>query len=97
MTKKKKIKNIFSALPIAVIILTGFYIFQSVQLSQSTFNINQKENQISSLKKENADLQLSLSKGRNLVNFEDKIIAEGYNKIDQIDYLTIPSDVVASK
>ncbi|MFA5368693.1 MAG: hypothetical protein WC303_01635 [Candidatus Paceibacterota bacterium] len=97
MTKKKKNKNIFSALPIAVIALTGFYIFQSVELSQSTFNINVREDQISSLKKENADLQLSLSKGKNLLNFEERIIQEGYNKIDKIDYLTIPSDSLASK
>jgi cell division protein FtsL len=97
MTKKRKIKNILSALPVAVIILTGFYIFQIVQLTQYGYDINAKEGQITTLKQQNADLQLSLSQGKNLLNFEDKIIQEGYNKVDKIDYLTIPSDSVASK
>lgn len=96
-TKKTKIKKIFNLLPCMVLVLSGFYIFQFIELTQAEYNIGQHEEQVASLKKENAVLQLSLSQNKHLVNFENKITENGYNKIDKIDYLIISDDSLASK
>lgn len=96
-TKKKKFKNIIRLLPLMVVALICLYIFQIAELSQSGYSIDQKQKEIATLQKENATLQLSVSQSKNLVNFEDKITQSGYNKIDKIDYLIIPSESVATK
>lgn len=96
-TKKRKFKNIINLLPVMVVILSALYIFQIAEFTQSEYNIGQREKEIATLKKENVTLQLSVSQSKNLVNFEDKITQSGYNKVDRIDYLIIPSDSLASK
>ncbi|MFA5087060.1 MAG: hypothetical protein WC470_02045 [Candidatus Paceibacterota bacterium] len=95
--KKRKFKNIISLLPVMVVILSALYVFQIAEFTQSEYNISQREKEIATLKKENSTLQLSVSQSKNLVNFEDKITQSGYNKVDRIDYLIIPSDSLASK
>ncbi|MFA5178034.1 MAG: hypothetical protein WC427_00540 [Candidatus Paceibacterota bacterium] len=97
MAKKRKIKNIFSLLPILVIVSACFYVFQIAQSAQSEYLINEKEKEIALLKKETATLQLNISQSKNLVNFEDRITEKGYDKIEKIDYLIIPSNSVATK
>ncbi|MFA5013758.1 MAG: hypothetical protein WC520_04355 [Candidatus Paceibacterota bacterium] len=95
MAKKRKIKT--SAVLFTLLgILAGFYIFQIIQLTQSGYQIEIQQKQITALKKETAGLKLSLSSNRNLGNFENRIKEQGYNKVDKIDYLVIPSDAIAS-
>lgn len=95
--KKIKFKNITNLLPVVVIALSCLYVFQIAELTQSDYNITQTEQKISALKKENSSLQLSVSQSKNLVNFEQEITQNGYNKIDKIEYLVIPNDALASK
>jgi|LAHU01.1.fsa_nt_gb hypothetical protein len=98
MAKRKiKIKNIINLLPVAVVALTCLYVFQIAELTQSKYTIGQTEQQITSLEKENSTLKLSVSQSKNLINFDDRMSQNGYNKVDKIDYLIIPNDSLASK
>ena len=59
-TKKRKFKNIINLLPAMFVLLSGLYVFQIVDCTQSEYSIGQTQKQIATLKKENATLQLSL-------------------------------------
>ncbi|HOS88003.1 MAG TPA: hypothetical protein PL093_00580 [Candidatus Pacearchaeota archaeon] len=97
--KKSKSKNVTKILFIVVIAFSCLclYIFQMAEFIQLDYNISQTKEKISNLKKENSDLRVAVSQSQNLVNFEEKILQNGYNKIDTIDYLVLPNDVLAAK
>ncbi|MDD5569208.1 MAG: hypothetical protein PHG23_02230 [Candidatus Pacebacteria bacterium] len=97
MAKNKRIKLTATIFPALLIALGVLYIFQIVQLTEAGHTIGQKQESIDGLKKETASMELTLSENRNLNNFEDRIKEKGYNEVIKIDYLTIPSNALASK
>lgn len=78
-------------------ILVCFYIFQVVKLTEAGYLRGEKETAINELKKETAELKLSVSKEGNLVNVEEKVLAEGYQKVSNLDYIVVSEASVAVK
>ena len=79
-----------------ILLLACFYVFQIVKLTETNYVIGQKEDQVKELKKETAQLELTVSKDRSLVNFEDKVAQEGYEKINNINYIVASASSLAS-
>jgi hypothetical protein len=79
-----------------ILFLACFYVFQIVKLTEMNYLVGQKESQEKELKKETAQLELSVSRSSNLTNFESKITEEGYQKISSINYIVVSEAAVAS-
>ncbi len=79
-----------------IMLFACFYIFQIVKLTETNYLIGQKENQVKELKKETAQLQLSVSRNSNLNNFEAKVSEEGYQKINNVNYIVVSEASLAS-
>ena len=79
-----------------ILILACFYVFQIVKLTEMNYLVGQKESQEQELKKETAQLEISVSESSNLSNFESKITEEGYQKISSINYIVVSEASVAS-
>jgi len=78
-------------------ILVCFYIFQVVKLTEAGYLRGEKETSINELKKETAELKLSVSKETNLQNIEAKVLESGYQKVSQLDYIVVSEASVAVK
>ncbi|MFA5747343.1 MAG: hypothetical protein WC926_04735 [Candidatus Paceibacterota bacterium] len=93
---KKKASNIIltlSFISLAALIFT--YVFQVSQVSQASYEIGQTQRQLEGTKKDVAALDASLLKNNTLKNYEQKLGEMGYEKIDRIDYVVVPSAIVA--
>lgn len=79
--------------------LTVFYFFQVIKMSENGYLMGKNITIIENLKKENAELKLSVSKQRNLKNAEEKIIEEGFEKVSTrtTNYIIIPEISLAKK
>lgn len=98
--KKKKINNskiFFISIFTTIAILSGFYIYQISELSHTSYLASQKESDIKEIKKENSGLKLSISKNKNLIDVEEKVKEQGYDKVTKIDYMVIEGSTVASR
>jgi len=71
------------------------YVFQVSQVSQASYQIGQIQSQLEETKKEVASLDTSLLQSNTLNNYEQKLGEMGYQKIDRIDYVVVPSAIVA--
>jgi hypothetical protein len=49
------------------------------------------------LKKDIAELKLSVNKDRNLQNLEEKVIEQGFQKVSKLNYIVVSSATVAQK
>lgn len=79
-----------------IALLDCFYVFQIVKLTESNYLIGQKENQVKELKKETSQLELAVSRDRSLSNFEEKVAAQGFEKITDINYIVASTASLAS-
>lgn len=79
-----------------IIFLACFYIFQIVKLTEANYLIGQKESEVKQLKKDTAQLELSVSEDRNLSNFEAKVSEDGYQKINNVNYIVVSEASLAS-
>jgi hypothetical protein len=77
--------------------LVCFYVFQVVKLTESGYIKGEKETFIKELKKEVAEMKLSVSKDSNLINIEEKVKEEGFEKVSKLNYIVVPEATVASK
>lgn len=78
-------------------ILVCFYVFQVVKLTEAGYLRGEKESTIKSLKKETAELKLLVSKDRNLVNVEEKVLENGFQKVSKLDYILVSEASLAAK
>ncbi|MFZ3054421.1 MAG: hypothetical protein WA091_00345 [Minisyncoccales bacterium] len=90
-------QRFFTIAVILILVLVCFYVFQVVKLTEAGYLRGERESSIKDLKKENAELKLAVSKDRNLVNIEEKVVAEGYEKVSKFNYIIVPETSVASK
>ncbi|MFA5228526.1 MAG: hypothetical protein WC446_02090 [Candidatus Paceibacterota bacterium] len=101
MTKRNKRKKNLVLLSVlfGFSALVVFYFFQVVKISETGYLMGKKMTTIENLKKENAELKLSISQQRNLKNAEEKIIEEGFQKvsISTRNYIVIPEVSLAKK
>jgi hypothetical protein len=74
---------------ILAFVLVCFYVFQVVKLTEAGYMRGERESLIKDLKKETAELKLAVSKDRNLVNIEEKVVAEGFQKVSKFDYIVV--------
>jgi hypothetical protein len=81
----------------ASLALVCFYVFQVVKLTESGYIKGEKETTISELKKEVTGLRLAVSKDRNLINIEEKVVGAGFEKVSKISYISASEATVASK
>jgi hypothetical protein len=44
-----------------------------------------------------AELRLSVSKSRNLINIEEKVLGAGFEKVSKLNYIVVPESTLASK
>jgi cell division protein FtsL len=98
--KKKKLNNskiFFVSIITTIAVLSGFYIYQISELSHTSYLASQKESDIKEIKKENSGLKLSISKNKNLIDVEEKVKEQGYDKVTKIDYMVIERSTVASR
>ena len=101
MTKTNRRKNkilLFSILFIFSGLLT-FYFIQVVKMSEIAYQIGVNSTTISEVKKEVIDLNLSVSKQKNLKNAEEKVIEQGFQKVsaNTRSYIVIPEISLANK
>lgn len=78
-------------------VLVCFYIFQVVKLTEAGYLRGQKESLITDLKKQTAELKLAVSKDRNLVNIEDKVAEQGFEKVSKMNYIVVSEGSLAIK
>ncbi|MFA5714713.1 MAG: hypothetical protein WC998_03150 [Candidatus Paceibacterota bacterium] len=93
-TNSQKFFTICAILSVAMVC---FYVFQVVKLTETGYARGEKEAIIKNLKKETAELKLTVSKGRNLVNVEEKVLEEGYQKVSKLEYIVVSEASVAVK
>jgi len=101
MTKTNRRKNkilLFSILFIFSGLLT-FYFVQVVKMSEVAYQIGMNSATISEVKKEVIDLNLSVSKQKNLKNAEEKVIEQGFQKVSMNtrNYIVVPEISLANK
>jgi hypothetical protein len=77
--------------------LVCFYVFQVVKLTESGYIKGERETAISDLKKEVAGLRLAVSKERNLINIEEKVLGAGFEKVSKLNYIVVSEAAIASK
>jgi hypothetical protein len=94
---KNDSQKIFTILTMMALVLVCFYIFQIVKLTESGYIKGERETSIKELKKEVAELKLSVSKDRNLVSIEEKAAQEGFEKVSKVNYIISSETSVASK
>lgn len=94
---KTEAQRFFTICTILAAIMVCFYVFQVVKLSETAYIRGEKEATIKNLKKETAELKLTVSKGRNLVNIEERVLEEGFQKVSKLDYIVISEASVAVK
>jgi len=101
MTKRNKRKKnlVLVSILFSLSLLTFFYLFQVIKMSETAYQIGKNITTINSLKKENANLNLSISQQKNLKNAEEKIIEEGFLKVsaNTRNYIVIPEISLAKK
>ncbi|MFA5310493.1 MAG: hypothetical protein WC386_02275 [Candidatus Paceibacterota bacterium] len=90
-------QRFFIIATILAFVLVCFYVFQVVKLTEAGYIRGERESLIKDLKKETAELKLAVSKDRNLVNIEEKVVAEGYEKVNKFDYIIVPENSLAAK
>ena len=94
---KTNSQRFFMIITMAALALVCFYVFQVVKLTESGYIKGEKELAIKNLKKEVAELRLSVSKGRNLINIEEKVLGAGFEKVSKLNYIVVPDSTIASK
>ena len=101
MTKRSKGKKnlVLASILFSLSLLIFFYLFQVIKMSETAYQIGQNITKIENLKKENANLKLSISQQKNLKDVEEKIIEEGFLKISENtrNYIIIPEMSLAKK
>jgi|WetSurMetagenome_2_1015567.scaffolds.fasta_scaffold701838_1 hypothetical protein len=90
-------RKFFTISILLAFVLVCFYVFQVVKLTEAGYAKGERETSIKALKKETAELKLAVSKDRNLINIEEKVVAEGYQKISKLNYIVVPEGSVAVK
>jgi len=78
-------------------ILVCFYVFQVVKLTETGYIRGEMDSQIKELKKQTAELKLLVSKDRNLVNIEEKVLEEGFQKVSKLNYILVSEASLAIK
>jgi hypothetical protein len=94
---KNDSQRFFMIIIMASLILVCFYVFQVVKLTESGYIKGERETAIRELKKDVAELKLSVSKDRNLINIEEKVLSEGFEKVSKLSYIVVSEASVASK
>lgn len=94
---KNDSQRFFIIITMMALALVCFYVFQVVKLTESGYIKGERETAIRELKKEVAELKLSVSKDRNLINIEEKVLGAGFEKVSKISYISAPEATVASK
>ena len=74
-----------------------FYIFQIVKYTETSYFIGERTEAMKELKKDIAELKLSVNKDRNLQNLEEKVIEQGFQKVSKLNYIVVSSATVAQK
>ncbi len=94
---KNDSQRFFTIIVMVALALVCFYVFQVVKLTESGYIKGEKETSIQQLKKDVAELKLSVSKDRNLINIEEKVAQEGFEKVSKVNYIVVSDASVASK
>lgn len=93
---KNNAPNIFLTLSfVSLAALIFCYVFQVSQVSQASYEVGRTQRQLEETKKDVAALDASLLQSNTLKNYEQKLGEMGYQKIDRIDYITVPGAIVA--
>jgi len=90
-------QRFFTVAVLAAAVLVCFYIFQVVKLTEAGYLRGQKESMITDLKKQTAELKLAVSKDRNLVNIEEKVAEQGFEKASKLNYIVVSDASLAAK
>ncbi|MDD5098204.1 MAG: hypothetical protein PHD31_00555 [Candidatus Pacebacteria bacterium] len=80
-----------------IIFLACFYIFQIVKYTETSYFVGEKSELIKELKKETAQLELSVNKDRNLQNLEEKVLEQGFEKVKKLNYIFVSSNVAIAQ
>lgn len=94
---KNSSQRFFMILSITALALVCFYIFQVIKLTESGYIKGERETAISELKKEVAQLKVEVSKSQNLINIEEKVSEEGFQKVSKVNYIVVSEAALASK
>jgi hypothetical protein len=81
----------------SILVLTGFTIYQLVDMSNQKYTITQMENENVVLEEGISDLRVDLSKNSTLNDVEEKIAEQGYEKISDIEYIIVSNSQIASR
>jgi len=94
---KNDSQRFFMIIVMVALALVCFYVFQVVKLTESGYIKGERETAISDLKKEVAGLRLAVSKERNLINIEEKVLGAGFEKVSKLNYIVVSEAAIASK
>jgi len=90
-------KKIFLTITfISILALLVFYIFQINALTEETHFIQSCEKKLSQLSGENENLEVSFSRANSLVNIENYLQNQNFEKVSQVKYIYILESSVAA-
>ncbi|MDD3386598.1 MAG: hypothetical protein PHU17_02060 [Candidatus Pacebacteria bacterium] len=98
-TNRRKNKILFFSIVFLFSGLLTFYFFQIVKMSEIAYEMGIKNDMINETKEEIIDLNLSVSKQKNLKNAEQKVIEQGFQRvsINTRSYIVVPEISLANK
>jgi len=84
---------------ILILVLVVFYIFQVNAFAKETYFIQDYERKLSQLSGENESLEVDFSRFNSLVNIENYLQSQNFEKVNQgeVKYIQIPGGSVAAR
>jgi hypothetical protein len=97
---RKTIRRSFSLRPIifiSILVLLVFYVFQVNALTEETYLVQGYEGKLSQLSEEKEALEINFSKVNSLVNIENYLLGQNFEKVSQVKYIYILEGSVVAK
>ena len=98
-----KIESITQKLPVRVAFISVvvaaafFYVFQTNQVTASGYAVSQLNKQIKTLQVDNRQLDVFLAEEQSITRLNDELADKGYVPVDQVEYASVESAIVAKR
>lgn len=77
--------------------LLVFFIFQTNMMTEETYRLQDYQQRVEKISKENAELEIALSQANSLANIDEKIVALNFEKATKIVYIRVFEGEMARK
>jgi hypothetical protein len=97
INKKSSFKFPWLVIIVSIAILLSLYISQASMMVKATSLVEDYENEIEKIWKQNKDLEITFSRKNSLKNSESLLEELNFEKVTKIDYIRILETSVAAK